>query len=227
MGSVAKAGEGVQRGVSLARIQDSLRHAYLPENRSADAYRSEVEDYLALAGERLCLWALNGFEHAVDVPLSLQVVNSGERNLESVEITLSFSDPVLVWEESEIEMPTAPRAWGPRANPALGSSIRSADFDIRSILTARLSVPYISPGYTATTRESTVIEFRPFDLRPHKEYQLPEVPLVVGMGATGSIEGSWSATAKNRDGRGEGVLTVLLSESVVSIDELVAAQQEN
>ena len=82
--------------------------------------------------------------------------------------------------------------------------------------------PFAAPGYTARNTGSTTIEFDPFDLRPHKEYDVDEVPLVVAAELRGSITGSWVATAKNLDGQAEGVVTVELSDTVVSIEDLLA-----
>lgn len=209
-----------RRGIRLDRLQKmSDGKAYLPESRNPEEYRAEVDEYLEIAAERVVACAMNRFEQVVEVPLALRVVNTGERNLESVEIVVTFSGAVLTHEEYDIDMPTPPREWGPWPNPEVAFGIPSMpSFDYSHLGVAR----YQSPGYTAENTGSTTIEFDPFELRPHKEYDLDKVPLVVGAQLTRSIRGSWTATAKNRDGTAKGFVTVPLADTMVSIGDLMS-----
>ena len=216
--------EEVRRsGIDVNRLQEmSAGNALLAEDRTPDEYRAEVEEYLAAAAERVKVCAFNRFPDVVNVPLALHVVNTGDRNLESVEIVVSFSGAVLTHhEEYDVEMPVPPRVWGPRPKRNLASALGSLS---RPYLPDLVMPDFDPPGYTATNTGSTTIEFEPFDLRPHKKYDLDEVPLLVGAQLTGSITGSWTGTAKNRDGRGEGSITVPLADSVVSIHDILTSE---
>jgi hypothetical protein len=204
-----------------ASFRDVLGPSQLAEDRTPDTYRAEVERYLSAARKRVRSAALNGFRRVVNLRLALRAVNTDDRNLESVEVVVSFGGPVFTYERRNVTLPNAPRAWGPRKNPdfPFGVGVPRALVDI-----PRVTVPDWSPGYTAKNTGSTTIEFEPFDLRPHKEYELADVPLVVSAELAGSITGSWTATATNRDSRAEGSITVPLADTVVSIGDLLHAE---
>lgn len=198
-------------GIDLEKVQKVFGGpAEIPEDRGADEYEAEVEAYLVAAREQVLACAVDRFDDVVEVPLELTVVNTGDRNLEAVELVVSFQGPVLTHEELDLDLPRAPRVWGPRRNPNRGSGLGM----FSGIRIPDLSFPDVQlPGYTAKNSGSTTIEFDPFDLRPHKQYQLDGVPLVVGVQIRTSITGSWTATAKNRDGRAEGTVVVPLAET--------------
>lgn len=209
-------------GIDLEKVQKAFGGpAQIPEDRTPDEYRSEVDAYLVAARERVRACAISRFPDAVEVPLKLRVVNTGDRNLEAVELVVSFPGPVMTYEEFDVDLPPAPRIWGPKPNRDWGFGVGA----IPSMQIPNLTFPDIRlPGYTAKNTGSTTIEYEPFDLRPHKHYELDGVPLVVGAQLTGSIKGSWTATAKNRDGRAEGTVVVPLADAIVSVGDLMARE---
>lgn len=209
-------------GIDLEKVHKVFGAlAEIPEDRAADEYKAEVEAYLVVAREQVVACAIDRFDEVVEVPLKLEVVNTGDRNLEAVELVVSFQGPVLTHEAFDVDLPQAPRVWGPKLNPHRGFGV--------GMLPSGINIPNFTypaaqlPGYTAKNGGSTTIEFDPFDLRPHKQFELDDVPLVVGVQLKGSITGSWTATAKNRDGRAEGTVVVPLAETVISIADLLAA----
>lgn len=191
---------------------------HLPEDRTAEEYRAEVEAYLVTARERVPTCAISRFDDLVEVPFKLQVLNTGDQYLEAVELVVHFEGAVLTQEDFDVDLPPAPRVWGPRRNPDRVFGLRMPNLDFRN-----LTFPAVQfPGYIAKNGGSTTIEYDPFDLRPHKRHEFDDVPLVVGVELKGSITGSWTATAKNRHGRAEGTVVVPLAGAVVSIDDLLA-----
>jgi hypothetical protein len=123
----------------------------------------------------------------------------------------------MTFEGAEVNMPAPPRPWGPRPAPSIlypgvGSLRGLGDYAIG---------PLTSPGYTATNGGSTTIEYDPFHLRPHKTHDLDGVPLVVGSTEQSTLTGTWVATARNRDGRAEGTVTVQLDQKIVTVINLM------
>lgn len=205
----------------VARLHELLQRmsTSVPERRSPDAYRAEVERYIAAARPTVRLAALNRFEDVVQTPLTVLVRNTGDRNLEAVELVVSFPGPVLTCETYEEDLPAAPRPWGPTPTE---NSFNIGTFP-NDLYIPDIPRPFIELGYTARNHGSTTIEFAPFDLRPYKDHKLIDVPLVVSAQLSRSIHGSWTATAMNRDGRAEGSISVDLTDDVATIDELLAA----
>jgi hypothetical protein len=119
-------------------------------------------------------------------------------------------------------LPNPPRLWGPRRiEPSWGLG-----FD----LPASLRVPSLTPftpllkGFTAHNDGSTTIEFDPVDLRPYDEVDLPEVDLVIGAAISESLQGTWTATSKNRDGMARGTLVVQVAERALTPVEFLKSR---
>lgn len=208
----------LRKSGDLARFQHALGQGYVPEDRDDDDYRQEVEEYISRARGAVAAAAYNEFGASDGAALELRVVNTSDRNLEDVEVVVTFPGAVMSFEEVDADFPKRPRTWGPRAHSALAGLAWDP---------SRLSLgnyplgPFATPGYIAKNHGSTTIEFDPFHLRPHKSFDLDPVPLVVAAAESGSLTGSWVATARNRDGRAEGTVTVPLDERVFSIGDLL------
>lgn len=208
----------LRKSGDLARTQHALGQGYVPEDRDDDDYRQEVEEYISRAREAVAAAAYNEFGASDRAALELRVVNTGDRNLEDVEVVVTFPGAVMSFEEVDADFPKRPRTWGPRAHSALGGLA----WDPSRLSLGNYALgPFATPGYIAKNHGSTTIEFDPFHLRPHKSFDLDPVPLVVAAAESGSLTGSWVATARNRDGRAEGTVTVPLDERVFSIGDLL------
>lgn len=128
--------------------------------------------------------------------------------------------PVFTQIDIDVTMPRPPRVWGPRIRFDSLTSLTglTSHTDLLGLTAARMP-----PGYSARNTGSTVIEFDAVDLRPHRAYDLDEVPIIVAASLTGSIEGTWTATATNRDGQSRGTIKFALADECVDVIDLLQA----
>jgi hypothetical protein len=192
------------------------------EDRSPDDYRAQVDQYLSSAKASVRDEAVNQCTRVVESLLALRVTNTSDRNLDAVEIIVSFSGPISADPSIDVTMPRPPRLWGPRTLGFTAPRIHIGEHSLIGSGSYDLAI-----GYSArNTGTSTTIEFDAFDLRPHRTVDLGEVPVVVNAALSGTIEGTWTATATNRDGQANGAVTVVLADETVTLAELLSPTDE-
>ena len=206
-------------GAAAARSLASVMS--IPEDRTPQHYREEVDEYLKDAERAALLVAFSSIKSSKGNPLRVRVSNPTERNLESVAVTIRFAGVLAAENVSDATLPQPPRSWGPRPfdwMPSLKADFTASLYPSVDLSRMLAGVPSQVRDYTVKEEGAdTVISFDPFDLRPFASYELPPVHLIVGERMKGSMTGTWSGTTKNRDGRAEGTLHVELADTVVLV----------
>jgi len=87
----------------------------VPEDRSAEDFNAEVEEYLDLARTLVVPVAMVSFFDSEFSQFTVKVTNATDRNFANVRLELTFGPEVrLDTEELERAVPKRPRPWGPR-----------------------------------------------------------------------------------------------------------------
>ncbi|MFD9339562.1 helix-turn-helix domain-containing protein [Streptomyces sp. NPDC060028] len=173
----------------------------VPDRRSHDEFREEVEQYLqdhAAAMEKTLLRATGRTGSALRVKLT----NPGETFLAKVEVVLTVPGPAQAYawdEDDDVKTPKAPAKYGHR------------DFALTGILgLQRFPTPFVPLDHVPQIQqdgERTVIRFSPLDLRPHETIELHSVTLY-SYRETAGTDVQWRATATNVSGHAQGRFTI-------------------
>lgn len=187
---------------SLTSRMRTIKWTTSREERTADEYRSQVEEYLDDCCTVLPAAILSNIEHTGTSCLQLQLENPSERNIKGLAVRIEFSGEVVVAppDLDDVRLPREPRPWGPR-NVRVNSA---SPLPISALVppTPLTSWDNLIPGYEVLQSGPAAIEFTPVNLRPHETVGLPEVPMIV-MRPTDSrtVAGTWHATSSELDGR--------------------------
>ncbi|CAN5749114.1 hypothetical protein BH23CHL7_BH23CHL7_17150 [soil metagenome] len=202
----------------------------LPEDRTQDQYRTEVDNYLAKAANRLprhARWKAATMRLAV---LRLHVVNLTEFPYAQLEVQVHIPGAVRAywspWDARPKEdFPSPPRLWGPRSNAfaRLGFGMYSPSYLSSAILNPAAQS---MRGWIKNSGSATVT-FLPFDLRPTETWGLDEMILAADHSLAGqAVRASWEATSTNAQGRNAGDFEVTFDSDVVELTELLAANDD-
>ncbi|MFJ4006981.1 helix-turn-helix domain-containing protein [Streptomyces sp. NPDC090023] len=183
------------------------------DTRSADEYRSEVDEYISKC-RNVFPEAIRAAASAHCAPVCLELVNRSGNNLTQVEIILALDSgvsavlprdsssrgPYIVWPKTPVtygkNTPIPLAAYVPPRISTTGSHAASGGLRV-----AR--VPEIE-----STVDALTVRFSPQDLRSHATLRLD--PLVLyGFGLEAEfVTVKWNATCTNLDGRVEGEIVV-------------------
>jgi hypothetical protein len=180
-----------------------------PEDRTEEAYRKEVEQYVARgvttyegAGEHIAV-------HRRLAVLQLEVHNPTDIPYLGVSVTIHAPGPVHGWWASEgapkEPLPKAPRPWGPRFVAGTLESLRYSthfgDFGIAP-LAAR------PPRRGKIDNSGSVrVKYLPFDLLAGDTKELADLALALPESMAGSsIKFEWAAACSNVQGHPTGTL---------------------
>ncbi len=216
---------------SLARLADLARVGNLiglPEDRTEEEYRSEVDAYLDSASAAMpghARWLAVKRRLAV---LPVHVVNLTEIPYAEFEVQLHIPGAVHAWwtpwhAEPRPRFPSAPRTWGPRTSgllPFLGETYRP------HLGSAVLNSPIAdAPRGWIRNSKSAMVSFLPFDLRPTETWGLDEVLLAVGSALAGqTISVRWEATSTNAHGRETGEFEVTFASEPLALPDLLTKE---
>lgn len=197
----------------------------VPESRSPENYRSEVESYLTAAGELL---AARLFMEGVRAskPVELIVRNETAETLEAVELILELGRELKVFLDEDdakhrlglADMPTAPRPYGPRPfeRPSLFPPVGLFTSPHGAVPRPR---PRISYG------DITRLTFPTFDLRPYSDKVMDSFLLVGDEPVAGrTVQIQWSATATNAKGKPRGQLSAVVAAATFRIADIDAGR---
>ncbi|MFI6587431.1 helix-turn-helix domain-containing protein [Embleya sp. NPDC050493] len=220
-----------------ARTQATLGMAFaglaslvntVPDGRSPEQYRAEVDRYIAAYGQTL---GRDAHERAVRsvAPLRLRLCNPTDTNLAQVEIQLYVPGDVTAVQPPasatfDPGYPDRPTPYGPRPRSPLGFEFPMPSFALAPRVTSAQNIlgPSHRPARRPVIRNggSTTIDFPPVDLRPHSQIDLDPIVLLVRTPAPSTVVGTWQATCTNKDGRTAGTLT-LTTGTTITLAELL------
>jgi len=191
----------------------------LPEDRTPDQYRQEVERHLTDIGEMLS--AISRW-HEIDQGLAavqVEIANRTERNYMSVEVEIYLPDDVKGINPDEVpelpDAPARPRAFGTGKPTGLGLGL----FPLMLPTYAPARVRY---GPIIDNSGSVRVTHRPIDLRPGEAVRLDVIHLITTAPAGTVLTGTWVATATNADGRATGDLSVTIRDSTLYVDAVLS-----
>jgi hypothetical protein len=154
--------------------------------------------------------------------VELRVTNPSARNLIGVEVELFLPVGVLASRGRADEpdhLPKAPLAWG---QDTLIKEITSPSWTIPGGMFSPATpaeVWYLGSGHG--------LVFDDVDVRPFQTRVLPPVHLFwTGQLGGGILELPWRATAKNTDNRAEGLLTFVIDEADVTLNDLLGGSRK-
>lgn len=181
------------------------------DRRTEAEYRAEVSAYLDEAEAGLAEWLLCAEVQQGVGALQLSVINRTDRNYDRVLIEVYLPGKVSALDPEQVgkpePLPGPPR---PLGEP---ESLPHSTFDFPS-LAHSLNVPPLQPlyGLEIDNSGSTRIRFAPVSLRPKESVELDPVILRIHEPPTTVLDGTWTATATNADGRVEGALLITVTE---------------
>lgn len=194
-----------------------------PERRSTAQYKSQVNDYLDKCEKRLREALLYRTMLTGHGALRLELVNPTDRNFERVQVKLYLPGSVAAVSPEKVSeptetMPSPPRPFGTRT--PLNDLAYALPNVSRFIDT--LPAPVIEYGPEIDNSGSARITFDAVTLRPHARLALDPLHLLINEPVGTTIEGTWSATATNADGKVEGTLRIDVVEPSYSVEEVLA-----
>jgi hypothetical protein len=198
----------------------------VPENRTEDEYREEVERWAAAC--RAALPTLVDALLAVRAPSTTFLVrNLTSRYLSDVRLQLHLAGAVeqIAWEADDRfvareHLPIEPRPWGPRQKD-LGFGHIVHDIFSSPVGDFR---PYGGPSASFLNGGSVTATFEMRELRPKGAEEFEgEVVLVVRDAEMTVVEGTWTATARDLHAVFEGSLTVPVAPVIDVSDQIRAA----
>jgi hypothetical protein len=203
-----------------------LRNMFQADNRSADQYQAEVEEYLRGVSEPLVSLMASRLFKAGTNEIRLVLTNPSDRNLPRVKLSLHLPGRLAAFDrEPSWKLPDAPRPFGaPR--PLAGLRELGPAFDstwIRSTSSAArvpLSLEIENGG-------SAKLTFQVGDLRPRDTADLDAFTLVVAEPAGGPpVKATWSATSTGVDGICERGFEFPLADRALTPLDLVPYEEE-
>ncbi len=215
--------------VSLAESLSAAQNAILAsatfgETRTVDAFRAEVDAYLAKAKNAIPAALKRGAVRHKLGRLHFWLDNQTEHNFSQVVVELSFDQPAVMacFDQRGVggpEFPNRPAPWGSyNLSRLLGGSL----FDVRMPMVAPMNVPHIPRG-TIDNSGSTHIRFAPVDVRPGYSHRLETIYLIVGPEhANELLGGVWLATAADTSGVVRGNIDVPVSPKIPGFKELLS-----
>lgn len=213
--------------VKLAPVGKQLANVFSaqmmsdPDQRTAEEYCSEVEQYLTECrkcfDERL-LW---GYVKSGIGRLRIALVNPTGRVFENVQVEVYLpgkveaSDPEGI-NEPNYSLPSRPRAFGERAPKPLFTLPSYLSMSTRAYMTKRHIGPIIDNSGSAR------LVYQPVTLRPHARVVLDDIALSIQESPGSLIEGTWEATATNAEGRMQGRISVKVDKTFVPIRDFLS-----
>lgn len=193
------------------------------EERTEEAYESEVEEYLDKCRQRLPK-AIRTLRTALTPAVVFQVRNLTDANFQKLKVHVHVEGDIKAFDgRAEFRglssyTPKPPRIWGPWTQSRM-PAISNPDYS--HLLPRTPTVPYVSPpGPTIVNGGSADITFQPLDLRPHANEKLDDgILLLAGPSLDSDITCTWTATATNMNGRAEGTFTIPLRKRRINLSE--------
>jgi hypothetical protein len=212
LGSLPEAVGGTR---SVFPLTTTVTHDY----RRPEAYREEVDEYLAKVREALPdVLIERSVLHDVG-RVQLGIVNEKDHSWTNVRVELSVPKGVIVdvWkaeqEQEKHELPEPPRPFGT-------SSVGQRSFAGLGKVHFPEVIPFSVPEIEETASETKVI-FRDQDVRAEGTAPLRNIWLLADDQAPEKIVISWEATADNATKRLKGTIEIAVSDQYVTPEQLL------
>jgi len=192
----------------------------VPEDRSAEDYNAEVEEYLELARSQVVPVAMVSLFDTEFAEFIIKVTNTTDRNFANVRLKLTFGPEVRLDPEGlPIAMPKRPRSWGPRQEGGVDleafSRVTSQPYDFSSLTLDR------SPATLDHHISGRTVSYWVNNLRPRDEYESEPISVLLDPLVGQTVSTHWTATSTQIDGVAEGDLSIPVSERRAPLDALV------
>lgn len=226
LGALGLSGSFRNQFAGAARFAASTANLFLThheEDRTEEAYASEVEEYLDRCRMRLPR-AVQTLRIALSPAVMFQAHNLTEVNFRELEVHVHVEGDVTAfaghaeYRGLSTYTPRPPRTWGPwTENRIPGISTPAYGY----LLPQTSTIPYNpTPGPTIVNGGSADITFQPLDLRPGAHEHLHDgIFLLAGPGLDSDIICTWTATATNMNGRAKGTFTIPVRKRPVELNE--------
>lgn len=180
-----------------------------PDPRSPVQYVGEVEGYLARCSRQMRQTVEWGYARQADLGLTVTVVNPTDRVYESVQVEIYLSGAVSAIAMADLikptdQLPPRPRSFGEPHH--LDITIPGRIF---SPAPRALTLP---GGPRINNSRSVEITHQPVTLRPRSRVVLDIVHLLPTVAPGSTLDGTWSATATNAQGKISGPFTMTVGQ---------------
>ena len=192
----------------------------VPEDRSAEDYNAEVEEYLDLARSQVVPVAMASFFDTEFAEFIVKVTNTTDRNFANVRLKLTFGPEVRLDTEGLASgMPMRPRLWGPRQEGGVDlealSRVTSPSYAFSALTLDR------SPATLDHHISGRTVSYWVNNLRPRDDYESEPISVLLDPSVGQTVSAHWTATSTQIDGVAEGDLSVPVSERRAPLDALV------
>jgi hypothetical protein len=189
----------------------------LPEDfRNRDEYVSEMQLYLARAGERWQALVLAGAVRSQMAPVALRITNPTDQNFAGVEVVVTLPDQAWVFFGPDgpfglINPREPPDVWGDHPFP-VPSPAPTTSFEPR--------------GEVRKRDNHFEVTFAPVQVRPRRPYDLPILYLALSRRFAGeAVTLSWVATSTSAEGSVAGELELPVAPDSTPATALVSAAE--
>jgi hypothetical protein len=192
-----------------------------PDQRSAEEYRSEVEQHLIRYREFFDEWLLWEYVKSGIGNFKVTLVNPTGKVFEDVQVEVYLPGKVEASDPEEVDEPhdsppRRPKAFGERIPKPLITIPSYSGISIGS----HFAKQHFGPGINNSG--SARVIYRPVTLRPHARMILDHISLSIQELPGTVVEGTWEATATNAEGRVRGRLSIKVDVTPVSFRQLLS-----
>jgi hypothetical protein len=200
---------------------------YEPEDRSPEAYRAEVDAYVAEAEEQAFNHRIVGAVQEGVGRLQPSLINPTERNFTKIQVELVVNESIWAVDPEELpsepSLPPRPRPWGKlRPRSWLGAGWEPSLL----VPSFKPAVPLV-PDVVIDRGPPCRIQWSIDHLSPRGREMLAPVFLLIPPHKAGqTFVGEWTATARNADGVATGTLPIAIDATPVVVARLLEQQSE-
>jgi hypothetical protein len=227
-GSTAESLQQAMKAAQSAQLAAARATSFMtePEDRTEDEYRNMVDLWESRFREQ---WvnAIDDIAGYVLAGVSVRVSNATKVFFHEVEAKVHLSGDVrgIDWRngsggqvEVELDLPSPPREWGPRARSMFNSMLNSSSFYFPS---SDVGSTYQSP-LDWDNSGSINLKLSVGELRPRHTFASDddELVLVLPSGASSEVRGTWEITARDHNEIYVGELTVAVGEPLDLTDPI-------
>jgi hypothetical protein len=192
----------------------------LPEDRTEEQYRSEVERYLERLAKRMREQVLREEVRTALSTVRVEIRNATDRNYVAVEVEAYIPGDVHGVDPRRVSRaagpPSRPRAFG------TGRPHKAFDYGYGLALPSHPVIPGpVIQRPSIDNGGSVRITYPAFDLRPRETVTLDPIHLITSAASGEVLRGTWTATATNADGQALGDLAVTVRDSTLDAEAVM------
>ena len=190
-----------------------------PEERTLEQFEKEVNQWEGQWREQASLYWLRKYVDSGYGVYSCRLENLTERNFCDIRVILNIYG-AKAFQEDDLPAPQLPQRPLSYGNPGLMGKISPAV--LHPLPIANLG-PSFSPStiYIENSKDYSLLEWYPGDLRPKDEIQSQDFFVIVdSREGRDRLTGNWEATAKDTDGVDGGALDLCAADAPVAFDDI-------